>query len=100
MITGKSGGGSRHLVGDLHRHRFVKYEQDMRVDTSRGCPAKEPAMPLSQLPVLLSAWFTDIDAGITTEFRPAYNALWAALRQFNLTGPYPPLSAATRPVGG
>jgi hypothetical protein len=41
-------------------------------------------MPLSQHPVLLSAWLTDIAAGITTEFRPAYNALWAALRQFNI----------------
>jgi hypothetical protein len=70
-------------------------------------------MPLSQLPALLSAWFTDITvaldrrsaprlfllfvgalfakgrrtvtswfraAGISTEFRPAYNALWAAGR--------------------
>jgi DDE superfamily endonuclease len=71
-------------------------------------------MPLSQLPDLLSAWFTDIAAaldrrsaprlllllvgalfakgrrtvtswfraaGITSEFRPAYNALWAAGRR-------------------
>lgn len=71
-------------------------------------------MPLSQLPVLLSAWFADIAAGldgrsaprlvlllagalcacgrrtvtswfraagISTDFRPAYNALWAAGRR-------------------
>jgi hypothetical protein len=74
-------------------------------------PGKEPAMPLSQLPDLLSAWLTDIvaaldrrsaprllllvvgalfakgrrtvtswfrAAGITSEFRHAYNALWAS----------------------
>src|SRR5215831_1242883 len=73
----------------------------------------DSAMPLSQLPDLLSAWLTDIAAaldrrsgprlllllfgalfakgrrtvtswfraaGITTDFRPAYNALWAAGR--------------------
>jgi hypothetical protein len=75
--------------------------------------AKEPAMPLSQLPTLLSAWLFDLTAaldarsaprlfqlwlgalfakgrrtvtswfraaGIGTDFRPAYNALWAAGR--------------------
>src|SRR5215471_3005867 len=71
-------------------------------------------MPLSQLPALLSVWFTDITAaldrrsaprllllflgaffakgrrtvtswfragGITSDFRPAYNALWATGRR-------------------
>jgi DDE superfamily endonuclease len=76
--------------------------------------AKEPAMPLSQLPALLSAWLSDLTAaldrrsaprlllllwgalfakgrrtvtswfraaGISTDFRCAYSALWAAGRR-------------------
>jgi len=87
-------------------------------------------MPLSQLPDLLSAWFTDISAsldrrsaprlllllvgalfakgrrtvtswfraaGITTEFRPAYNALWAAGRHADALG-YRLLCIALKPL--